>query len=304
MMNVGIIGYPLTFTLSGTLHHFLMQAMCIEGDYRVYPTPAERLEEVIQQLQQKGLRGLNVTIPHKVNVLPLCNTLEASADLIQAVNTLIFPSDSHSSSGPVGENTDIHGFLAGIPEPVVTTLSNRPSLILGAGGAARAVIAGLIQHQVPALTLAVRNPEKAKETLVLAESIKEKLSAFTVLNVVPLSELGDISGYELVVNTTPIGQKEGETLLSPDQINALLENTLVYDLLYQRSTTPLMATAQQKGLQTVGGLPMLVHQGVRSFELWSGQTVPENIIKQCLDHLAVKSMMKQPNMVNSLLDRL
>ncbi len=284
MLKLGIIGDPLDHSLSPALHRFFMRALSVEGTYDPFPIQANDLGPRLALFQQEGFRGVNVTIPHKVTVMEWVDHLGEEARLVQAVNTLVFEEGGRIE----GHNTDIAGFADSLPSAVKASLPDTPAIILGAGGACRAVLAALIQHQAAAITLAVRNPDKALETLNLGRKLVRHYEADTVLGLADLQDLKSMDGFRLIVNTTPIGLPHGganETPVSPRLLRTLPEGAYVYDLVYGKKPTRLVKESTGAGFEAQDGLRMLVRQGAVSFGLWSGQGVPAEMAEAALDHL-------------------
>jgi shikimate dehydrogenase len=230
------------------------------------------LTQAVNDFAKQGIRGLNVTIPHKVAVMPLMNALSQEAELAGAVNTIVFEPDGSRK----GHNTDITGFIRSLPSEVVDRLPESTVLILGAGGSARAVLTGLIQLGTAAITFAVRDPQRAVPLLSDAEVIKQTYGARTQVNTVSLYSLPSLESFQVLVNTTPVGMwpDEAKSPLTPIQLETLPAGALVYDLVYRPPQTMLLQQAQTLGLQTINGLDMLLYQGVCSFELWQDKPVP------------------------------
>lgn len=284
-LKLGILGYPLHHTLSPVLHQFLMQHCGLLGTYEALETPPERLAAMIEKLRATGYQGVNVTIPHKVAMLDLVEVVDPLAQAIGAINTVVFAPDDTAT----GYNTDATGFMASLPPALKADLAQRPALVLGAGGAARAVVAGLIQAQVPALTLAVRNPSKAQDLVALAHAMAQRLGTRPAIDCIPLTALDDNPAQQaclatagFVVNTTPLGMAHTgtpyptQTPLSHECLEVLPTGTWVIDLIYRPRQTQLLQDASAHGHPTQDGLAMLVHQGLQAFTLWTAMSV-ENL---------------------------
>lgn len=286
-LKLGIIGYPLTHSLSPLLHAELMRGLGLEGEYAKYERPPEQLLGCLQALGQQGLRGLNVTIPHKVSVMHEMDWLNPQAQLAGAVNTIVFERQPGGGLTLSGHNTDIGGFLRSLPLPVMTALPHSHVLILGAGGSARAVMTGLIEAQTQAITFAVRNPAKALSITSDGQLIRKTLNSPTVLNLVTVDNLSDLSGFTGLINTTPVGMypKTEACPLAPALLETLPETAWVYDLIYRPLETQLLQLARQQQRLSLNGLDMLIYQGIGSFELWWGQSVPAALLpslRHCL----------------------
>lgn len=280
-LKLGIIGYPLTHSLSPLLHAELMRGLGLAGEYAKYELPPEQLRPRLRELEQQGLRGLNVTIPHKVAVMQALDWLSPQAELAGAVNTIVFEAQADEGGFKrSGHNTDIEGFMRSLPPQVVAALPHSHLLILGAGGSARAVMTGLIEARTQAITFAVRNPAKALSITSDGQLIKKTLNSPTQLNLVALETVSNLSGFAGLINTTPVGMypqiEDGP--IAPSLLDSLPETAWVYDLIYRPLETRLLKQAQAIGLTAVNGLDMLIYQGVCAFELWSGRQVPDTLV--------------------------
>jgi shikimate dehydrogenase len=276
-LKLGIIGYPLKHTLSPQLHARLLMAMQLDGEYRPYELPPETLLAQLDELAIRGVRGLNVTIPHKVSVIPWLDWLSPEAEMIGAVNTLVLLENGQHKKG---YNTDITGFVRSLPTPITERLPDSNILVLGAGGSARAILAGLIQLNTAEITLAVRDPEKAIPLLSDAEILKQHYQTDTKIHLLPLGSLPALESFQGIINTTPIGMWPNidDSLLSPIQLETLPAGAFVYDLIYRPLETQLLADARNLGIATFNGLDMLLHQGIAAFELWQENPVPNDLV--------------------------
>lgn len=272
-MQLGILGYPLGHSLSPILHETLMAEMDIQGSYRLYEAEPAELEKAVQMLRTAGCQGYNVTIPHKVRIIPCLDSLSSEARILQAVNTVLTLSDGHLK----GFNTDLAGFLQSLPGDRRERLPESHVLILGAGGGARAVLGGLIQHKTKAVHLAVRSHARAADTLQLAADFCREFGADTQTTCGLLDDLPSLEAFDLIVNTTPVGMSPNgdNTPLSADLLATAPAHLAVYDLIYRPLETRLLREAGERGLATFNGLEMLIFQGVAAFEIWTGQTVPQ-----------------------------
>ncbi|MBY0402264.1 MAG: shikimate dehydrogenase [Cyanobacteria bacterium] len=276
--RLGILGYPLSHTLSPRIHQVFLEHFGLKGRYEAYPTPPENLQEQLVGLQSSGIQGLNITIPHKVEILPFLHQVDPLASLIQAVNTVVFRENQLE-----GFNTDIGGFLKGMPASYLNALPQSQVLVLGAGGACRGVLAGLLKQGTQSVTLSARSPDKISSLLALAERFQsEHQAASTLIHTMPWPSAGgeedaervvcDYSKFDLVVNTTPLGMKgfDGKSPLSESDIGLFSPKTLFYDLIYSPEITPFLAWGQGRGCPTQNGLDMLIYQALESFTLWTG----------------------------------
>lgn len=294
-LKLGIIGNPLTHSLSPQLHAFFMNAVGLQGQYDLYPTEKGVVKDAVLNLQAEGLTGINVTIPHKVSAAHLADQLSEDAHLTEAVNTL------HFKDGKIrGYNTDVAGFLHSIPDHVQHYLQDKPVLVVGCGGAARAVICALIQLKVSAITLAVRSTANAVSALNLGERINQHFHHNASFSVIELPELEGLKGYEMVVNATPVGlpadkapvpQKGFLKIANPSmplslaQLHTLNKTAYVYDLVYDCEPTEFIRHSSNIGLQCQDGLAMLAHQGAYAFQKWTGRLLSRKIIDDAIAHL-------------------
>ena len=252
MLLLGIIGHPLSHTLSPILHNWGFREMGINASYHVWDTPPEKLISFMAALRTLPIHGASVTIPHKETVIPLADKLTQSARDIGAVNTLYW-----QDQVLWGDNTDVTGFMAPLLER-----GAQPGtvLVLGAGGASRAAVCGLHSAGWKVL-LSARTGGRADR---LAQSFQAEH--------VPWADRHDVRPH-LLVNTTPLGMSGPFQALSPWK-SSLAGISLVYDLVYNPKETQLLAQAQREGVEIIPGLPMFVHQGLAQFERWTGQRFP------------------------------
>jgi shikimate dehydrogenase len=279
-LSFGLIGHPLAHSYSPLLHLAALQASGLEGEYRLYPVPPlpdgdKALVELLDRLRDGTVDGLNVTIPHKQNVLRLVDELTPTAQRVGAANLLF-----RRAGKLVGDNSDVGGFLQDLKAFLAASgMSNaRRALVLGAGGAARAVVAGLLQERWQVLVTA-RRPEQAH---ALAARLDPNLLEVIELDPTCLAQLKRIS---LLVNATPIGMFP-EIEPSPWPANLPLPpGAAVYDLIYNPGETTLMRTARAAGLPVRGGLGMLVEQAALAFECWTGRAAPRPAMLQAVAQL-------------------
>lgn len=254
----GVIGTPIAHSKSPRLHRHWLTRYGIAGHYIPMEVRAEDLEQVLGALPKMGFVGINVTIPHKEKVLTLADQVTDRATLIGAANTLIFRPDG----GILADNTDGYGFMEnlrrGAPgwEPAAG-----PAAVLGAGGAARAVVSALIDAGVPEVLLTNR-------TRVRAEKLKQDFGQR--VRVIDWVQAGNIiEDATLVVNTTSLGMVGKPELRVP--LDGIGPQTVVTDLVYNPLKTRLLQVAEEAGATAVDGLGMLIYQAVPGFERWFGQ---------------------------------
>ncbi|MGX4773922.1 shikimate dehydrogenase [Bradyrhizobium guangdongense] len=250
-----LIGWPAAHSRSPLIHHYWLRTLGIEGGYVIEAVPPEDLRDFVLRLSLRGFVGANVTIPHKEAVLAL-STPDTRAKAVGAANTLWFADGELRST-----NTDVEGFLGNLDASTPGWDEAEEALVLGAGGASRAVVFGLLDRGVKRIHLANR-------TLARAEALAAQFGP----NVHPLpwdAIDGILPRAKLLVNTTSLGM-HGQGALDVD-VARLPIGAVVTDLVYVPLVTPLLAAAGDRGLKTADGLGMLLHQAVRGFELWFGQ---------------------------------
>jgi shikimate dehydrogenase len=254
----GVVGHPVAHSLSPRLHRHWLARYGIAGDYMPLHVHEPDLGQVIRALPRMGFVGVNVTIPHKVAVMELADQISDRAILIGAANTLIFRGDGKIHA----DNTDGYGFIANLRQGAPGWQpAAGPAAVLGAGGAARAVIEALLDAGVPQILIANRTRTKA-------EVLREQFG--TRLHVVDWVQAGNmIEDAALVVNTTALGMTGQAELRIP--LDGLHPGQVVNDLVYNPLRTRLLAEAEAAGCTTVDGLGMLLHQAVPAFERWFGK---------------------------------
>lgn len=252
----GVMGWPVNHSRSPRLHGFWLQTYGLDGAYVPLAVPPEHFETALRALSSLGFRGVNVTVPHKQAALELADSADDEARRIGAANTIIVAQDGslHAS------NTDGFGFLENLRAGAPDWTPDQPVLVLGAGGASRAVIVSLLDQGVPEIRLANR-------TAARAEALVASLGG-AVHTVDWADRAVAASGCGLIVNTTTLGMTGQPPLdMSLDNLSA---GAVVYDLVYAPLETPLLAAARGAGLHAVDGLGMLLHQARPGFAAWFG----------------------------------
>jgi shikimate dehydrogenase len=274
--NLGLIGYPLGHSLSPKIHVAALESCGLDGDYSLFPIHPENqqgLKDLLYRVRSGEIQGLNVTIPHKQNVVPLLDELSPTAQAIGAVNTI-----SMKNGKLTGDNTDAPGFLTDLRK-FLTMKAPRPDrqrwggqrredtksvLVLGAGGAARAVVYALVNDGWD-VTIAARRLEQAQELIQHYTSSRTNAHlCFTHYSSLDFPET------TLIVNTTPLGMSPN-TDTSPWPADLVLpSNAAVYDLVYNPRETKLVRDARAAGIPATTGLGMLIEQAALAFEIWTG----------------------------------
>ncbi len=248
----GITGWPVAHSRSPRLHGYWLQRLAIDGAYVPLPVRPEHFATAMRGLLAAGFAGCNVTAPHKLAAFDICDSVDVTARRAGAVNTLVFRDGRIS-----GSNTDGYGFLADLRAHGVDPAAG-PALVLGAGGAARAVIAAF---QDTGVAVTVANRTRAR-----ADALAGELPGLRVVDW--QARAASLADHALLVNTTPLGMA-GHDPLELD-LSAAPSSLVVADIVYVPLETPLLAAARMRGLRAVEGLGMLLHQAVPGFRAWFG----------------------------------
>jgi shikimate dehydrogenase len=266
-----IIGDPVHHSLSPAMHNAAFNSLHLNCTYIAFRVPKGQLEESINALRAIDMAGFNVTLPHKVDIMGFMNYLDSSAEKATAVNTV------HNVDGILkGYNTDIFGFIEPLRKRNVN-FNGMNILLLGAGGSARAVIAGFSEMKgINKITIANRTLEKARQLAKKGTDLGLECQ---------VTEMDNIKGIavksHLIVNTTSIGMDEEkeESLIGYEHIS---KNTIVYDIVYKPVVTNLLENARYAGADVVYGYEMLLEQGARAFEIWTDLRAPRDVMKKSL----------------------
>jgi shikimate dehydrogenase len=272
---VGLIGWPVGHSVSPPMHNAAFDALSL--DWRYVPLPVDvdspgLVERAVAGLHALGLRGANVTVPHKQNVMPFLDELTPAADAIGAVNTIVVG----ENGSLLGDNTDARGFVADLRAHQVS-LTGTDALVLGAGGSARAVVYGLAEAGCTSITLLNRTLDKATD---LAAAIQPHFPGCAI-SALPFPEgIAQVaSSAGLIVNCTSMGMTPNTNTLPWDEAIAFQASQTVYDLVYNPPRTRLLQMAEADGARAIGGLGMLIWQGAIAFELWTGQQPPVDVME-------------------------
>ena len=266
--QLGVIGYPLSHTLSPIFQQAALDYHAIPATYSAWPTPPERLDDAVESFRGTEYLGFNITIPHKQRLLKLVDEVDDMARDIGAVNTVV-----NREGMLTGYNTDAYGFVKSLKEKAGFEPKGKAVLLLGAGGAARAAAYALAAEGIEALTIANRTVARAED---LAEEVSGRVST---VNACPLEN--PTQDFDLVVNSTSLGMSSADGAgRSPLEASSIRQESLVFDMVYTPALTPLLQCAQKAGAQVLGGLWMLIYQGAASFELWTGKQAPTDVMYQ------------------------
>ncbi len=262
MIKTCVIGHPILHSKSPLIHNYWIKEHGLDGSYKAVDVACENLESGIRDLVEKNYRGFNVTIPHKESVMNLCDDVDETAQQIGAVNTVVIEGGRLK-----GSNTDAFGFIENIRSHAPEfSFAAGSVVVLGSGGAAKAVVHGLLEHGAPEIFLVNRTKEKA---LILAESCL----APDKVSIIDWDERSKIlEGAAMLVNTTSLGM-DGQAALSID-LALLPRDALVTDIVYAPLHTELLKVAKNNGHKIITGIGMLLHQARPAFNAWYG-VMPE-----------------------------
>jgi len=280
---LGVIGHPVEHSLSPTMHNAAISHLGVDFVYLPFPVKPGDLKAAIAGFAAIGVRGFSITIPHKQAILPLLSSVSPIARSIGAVNTVYL-----TDKGWCGTNTDVEGFLAPLQTPLTPPYqggdwSQKVAVILGNGGAARAVVAGCAQLGCAEIHVVGRSEQNLGEFQQSWVNSPMPVQNLQVHTWDKLSML--ISQADLLVNTTPVGMyPQGEkSPIDWGAIDRISAGAIVYDLIYNPNPTQFLKDAQLRGARAIDGLPMLVQQGAAALKIWlDRESVPVDVMRQAL----------------------
>jgi shikimate dehydrogenase len=269
-----VLGWPVAHSRSPAMHNAAFEELGLDWRYELLPVEPDGFDDFVRALPGRGFAGANVTIPHKLRALAIADHASDVARATGAANTLIF----REAGGPAAieaDNTDVAGFLAALREQAPDAPAGIDAVVLGAGGAARAVVFALLREGAGRVSVWNRNPERARALVQdLAHAGEGRLAAV---------DKPDVAQAGLLVNATSVGleKRAGEASDGPEAFKELPlsadvwgDRQIMVDLVYRQDGTPLARYARSRGAVCVDGLDVLVHQGAASFRLWTGVEAP------------------------------
>ena len=275
MKRAYIIGHPLGHSLSPLMHNAAFKHLGIEAEYLKRDVDLDGLEQTLTMLRSKDVFGANVTVPYKLEVMKYLDEISAEALAIGAVNTIV------NKKGKLhGYNTDADGYIRALKEEAGFNPKAKVAVLLGAGGAARAVAYALLMNRVKKLYIYNRTEEKAVR---IAKDFAD-LGDIRAINQARF--IKEIVGCDIFVNATTVGMEKDGKDSKQSPIEKMPRKSFVSDLIYKPAETKLLADARKKGLKVQNGLPMLVYQGALAFEMWTGKTAPVEIMFRALNSKA------------------
>ena len=265
MEKFGLIGYPLGHSMSAVIHKAGFESLGINATYDILETPPENLIDRIKFFKRENYSGFNITIPHKVPMALFVDSIDKYADITGAINTIKINSDKSFT----GYNTDVLGFKSAIPQQM--DLEGKTAALLGTGGASRAAILGLSDKGIKSIDVYSRNVANCIDYMAYLRRKFPNIT-FTALQI---DRIKDLSKYDILVNTTPIGMQGRSADLTPIEeyvLKTLPEHAVVYDVIYNPVKTVLIRLAQKHNYATINGVDMLVYQAVEAQKIWFGRT--------------------------------
>ncbi|MSP14526.1 MAG: shikimate dehydrogenase [Chloroflexi bacterium] len=266
---VGVMGWPVKHSVSPAMHNAAFAHLGLDWAYLPLPVMPEQVGAALAGLKAMGFAGSNVTVPHKQTVMPFLQELSPAAQALGAVNTIVVDGERL-----LGDNTDWAGFLAALAEAGYSP-DGQDCAVLGAGGSARAIVYALASRGAQ-VTVYNRNLERARQLVVDLAPVwpQSRLAAR------PLSALAQLpAATRLLVNTTPVGMWPNTGVSPWPEGLPLPDYVTVYDLVYNPGQTTLLEQARSAGVQGIGGLGMLIHQGAIAFTRWTGQQAPIAVMR-------------------------
>jgi shikimate dehydrogenase len=267
---VALLGFPVEHSRSPAMHNAAFEALGLDYRYLPFAVPPPLLKDAIRGLRALGAAGANATIPHKERVIPLLDAISRDARVIGAVNTIV-----RRGVRLIGHNTDAQGFLRAFREDTGVTVRGGRFLVVGAGGAARAVVAALAMSGARSVTVANRSTARARGMIARFRRLFPGVQwAVTSLGAPPAAV-----GIRAVIQCTSVGMRPDDP--SPLPRGWLSPAVAVYDLVYN-APTALLREADAVGARCAGGLGMLLHQGALAFALWTGRRAPLDVMRRAL----------------------
>ena len=273
---IGLIGHPIKHSYSPFIQNYALELMNLDYIYLPFDVPAENLKSAVTGVLALGLKGLNVTLPHKDKIIKYLDELSEEASIIGAVNTIV---NDHGKL--MGYNTDAYGIIETLL-PYKDEITGTKVSVIGAGGSARAVIYTLLRHFKPEEINIINRTQQRADTLMNDFSLKMRYDSFHTFELFPPDNVETLSKSRLIINATTIGMFPEVDDTITDLEESFNEEQIVFDLIYNPTKTKFLQTAEMQGAKVVGGLKMLISQAAKSFELWTGIEMPMDEITQKL----------------------
>lgn len=271
----GIFGHPVSQSLSPAMHNAAFEHLGLDCVYLAFDVDPRNIDKAVNSIRNLGLCGVNVTIPHKQSVMAGLDEIAPEASMVGAVNTIV-----NEDGRLKGYNTDVSGVLRALHSELEFVPQDKNILIVGAGGASRAVIVAMCTGGARSIAIANRTYFKAQE---LSEEFSPRFGDVG-FSAAPLEDAARVAQMmeqtDIVINCSSAGMGDIEPLRLP--LDLLDENCVVYDLVYKPAVTPLVRDSRALGLKAESGLGMLLYQGVDAFEIWTGENAPVEVMRDAL----------------------
>ena len=278
--GLGLIGHPVEHSFSPAIHNAISKSLGLNYVYTAHDVHPEQVEQAILGLDALGYKGTNVTVPHKTAVIDALTELTEEAKLIGAVNTILFDKGKR-----IGYNTDCYGFAKMLDDEGVT-LSGKKVLILGTGGASRAVVAACVMHNTDTIYICSREAEKSECYLETFDKSSDTVKNWHATAYNELDEIANNVDFDIVINCTPLGMHPN-TGVTPVNIELFKKECVLVDLIYNPAVTEFLLLGEKRGMKTVNGLGMLIHQALEAYRIWTGETQSAQFVRNALENQGV-----------------
>jgi len=265
---IGLIGHPIKHSYSPYIQNYALEEMDIDCIYLAFDVVSENLKSSVNSVLSLGLKGLNVTLPHKEKIIKYLDELSEEASIVGAVNTVV---NDHGKL--IGYNTDAHGIIETLI-PFKDKITGTKVSVIGAGGSARAVIYSLLRYFKPEEINIINRTQQRADTLMSYFSLKMRYDSFHTFELFPPDNVEILKNSSLIVNSTTIGMYPDVEDSITDIEDSFNEEQIVFDLIYNPTKTKFLRMAEEQGAIVVGGMTMLIAQAAKSFQLWTGVEMP------------------------------
>jgi shikimate dehydrogenase len=282
---IGLIGHPIKHSYSPFIQNYAFDLMNLDYIYLPFDVPSENLKNTINGVLAFGMKGINVTLPHKEKIIKFLDELSEEASIIGAVNTIV---NDHGKL--IGYNTDAYGIIETLL-PFKDKIAGSKVSVIGAGGSARAVIYTLLRHFKPEEINIINRTHQKADTLVNDFSLKMRYDRFHTFELFPPDNVETLNSSQLIVNATTIGMFPDVDDTITDIEESFTADQIVFDLIYNPTKTRFLQLAESQGAKIVGGLQMLIYQAAKSFELWTGVEMPASEIAFKLEKYIISNSL-------------
>jgi shikimate dehydrogenase len=273
---IGLLGHPIKQSYSPFIHNVTIELKSLDYIYLPFNVPTANLKNALKGMVALGIKGFNITIPHKENILQYMNDVSEEASIIGSINTVV-----NDLGKLTGYNTDVNGVYETLNQ-YKDDISGKTVSVVGAGGSARAVIYTLIRYFKPSVIHIINRTEQRADALKKYFNDKMKYDGIKTRELFPPDLVEIFSSSKLIINATPVGMFPEQDDIITALENSFTKGQIVFDLVYNPPVTRLLKLAASRGAEPISGLKMLVHQAAKSFELWTGEEMPIDQIYKSL----------------------